>query len=69
LARLEVVMLTDNQHWLELCDLAVKERDPKKLLALVRKLNRLIEEDRLKALPLTQARIGFRSADHGDSIR
>ncbi len=34
-------MLTDNQHWLELCDLAVKERDPKKLLALVRELKKI----------------------------
>jgi hypothetical protein len=41
LAGLEVVMLTDNQHWLELCDLAVKERDPKKRLALVRELKKI----------------------------
>ena len=34
------------ERWLELCELAEKERDPAKLLALVSEINRLLEHKR-----------------------
>jgi hypothetical protein len=34
------------ERWLELCELAEKERDPAKLLALVSEINRLLEQKR-----------------------
>jgi hypothetical protein len=39
------------ERWRELCELATKEPDPDKLLALTLEINRLLEkeEDRLKA--------------------
>jgi hypothetical protein len=33
-----------NQRWLEFCELAAKEQDPKKLLLLVEEINRVLEE-------------------------
>jgi len=43
------------ERWLELCELAAKEQDSKKLMVLVQEINRLIEEkdQRLKTRPLT----------------
>ena len=35
------------ERWLELCELAEKEQEPAKLLALVSEINRLLEEARL----------------------
>jgi hypothetical protein len=32
------------KHWTELCERAANEQDPKKLLALVAEINRLLEE-------------------------
>jgi hypothetical protein len=32
------------ERWLEFCELAAKEQDPKKLLLLVEEINRLLEE-------------------------
>jgi len=39
------------QRWQELCELAAKEQDPKKLSVLVEEINRLLQEkeQRLKA--------------------
>jgi len=39
------------ERWLRLCELAVSEQDPAKLLRLVEEINRLLEqkEQRLKA--------------------
>ena len=38
------------ERWMELCEMAVKEQDPDKLLALTQEINRLLEdkEGRLK---------------------
>ena len=35
------------ERWLELCEQATTEQDPEKLYALVREINRLLEEKRL----------------------
>lgn len=35
----------DNEHWQRLCDLAEKERDPKRLAELVDELNRLLDDE------------------------
>ena len=42
---------TTREHYLNLCDLASKEQDPAKLLALVEEINRLLreKEERLNA--------------------
>ena len=32
------------QEWMRLCELASKEQDPEKLMALVREITRLLEE-------------------------
>jgi hypothetical protein len=32
------------EHWCELCDRAKQEQDPAKLLALVKEINRLLDE-------------------------
>jgi len=39
------------EHYLNLCDLASKEQDPTKLIALVEEINRLLQEkeERLNA--------------------
>jgi hypothetical protein len=39
------------EKWLELCELAASEQDPKKLMVLVQEITRLLEEkeQRLKA--------------------
>ena len=36
--------MRDKQHWRELCEQAAFEQDPDKLLALVREINRQLEE-------------------------
>jgi hypothetical protein len=33
-----------NEKWMEVCELAVKEQDPKKLIALIAEIGRLLEE-------------------------
>ena len=49
------------ERWLELCELASKEQDPNKLIALVTEINQLLEEkedrlypkrDSVSAIPL-----------------
>lgn len=32
------------EAWMQLCELAANEQDPEKLLALVKEINRLLEE-------------------------
>ena len=32
------------EHWTQLCELAAAEKDPEKLLALVKEINRMLEE-------------------------
>lgn len=41
------------EHWEELCALAAKEQDSEKLMALIKEINRLLEEkeQRLKNKP------------------
>ena len=34
----------DGERWRQLCELAEKEQDPKKLLELAEEINRLLEE-------------------------
>jgi hypothetical protein len=34
------------EKWMEVCELAVKEQDPEKLMALVTEIDRLLEEKR-----------------------
>jgi len=34
----------NKERWQELCELAEKEQDPDKLIALVKEINRLLEE-------------------------
>jgi hypothetical protein len=36
--------MKDKAHWMELCEQAAAEQDPKKLLALVEEINRLLLE-------------------------
>jgi hypothetical protein len=51
LPRLEGAMFGDEkERWMELCELAAKEQDPAKLMALVAEINRILEskEQRLK---------------------
>jgi len=45
------------ERWLELCELAANEQDPKKLMALVQEINRLLEEkeQRVKARSAEQS--------------
>jgi hypothetical protein len=40
----------EKERWMELCELAVREQDPAKLMALVAEINRILEakEQRLK---------------------
>jgi hypothetical protein len=33
-----------NEKWMEVCELAVKEQDPKKLIVLIAEIGRLLEE-------------------------
>jgi len=42
----------EKERWMELCELAAKEQDPAKLMALVTEINRILEskEQRLKQL-------------------
>ena len=44
--------MIDRERWLELCEQAVVEEDPKKLFDLVQEINQLLEErrERLKRL-------------------
>jgi hypothetical protein len=39
------------ERWLELCQLAAKEQDPAKLLALVSEINRLLEQREARLHP------------------
>jgi len=43
----------NTEHWIELCAQAAEEQDSDNLLALVKEINRLLEEkqQRLKKLP------------------
>jgi hypothetical protein len=43
----------DKEKWIELCELASKEQDSKKLMALIAEMNLLLEgkEQRLEGLP------------------
>jgi hypothetical protein len=34
----------EKERWLQICELAAKEQDPKKLLAYVEEINRLLDE-------------------------
>ena len=36
--------MKDKEHWLELCEQAAVEQDPKKLMELVEEINRLLAE-------------------------
>jgi hypothetical protein len=36
--------MKDKEHWLELCEQAAVEQDPKKLMELVEEINRLLQE-------------------------
>jgi len=36
----------EKEHWQQLCDLAEKEQDPKRLAELVDALNRILDEER-----------------------
>jgi hypothetical protein len=40
------------ENWIELCELAVQEKDPTKLMALIREIDRLLES---KAQPVVNA--------------
>jgi len=41
----EVIQVKENkERWMELCELASKEQDPKKLSELVEEINRILEE-------------------------
>ena len=44
--------MKDKEHWMELCQQAAVEQDPKRLMELVEEINRLLEEkeERLKGL-------------------
>jgi len=44
--------LKDKEKWMELCERAAEEQDPDKLMALVKEIDRLLQEkeDRLAAL-------------------
>lgn len=46
-------MLNNRERWQELCELAAKEQDPKKLMELMKEINRLLEIklNRLKGVP------------------
>jgi hypothetical protein len=52
------------ERWLELCERASKEQDPKKMLALMSEINRLLEE---KEARLHQSRPSV-AATSGDSF-
>jgi hypothetical protein len=39
-------METNRKKWMELCELASKESDPNKLLALINEITRLLDEKR-----------------------
>ena len=43
----------NKERWEELCELAAKEQDPKKLMDLMQEINRLLKVklDRLKSAP------------------
>jgi hypothetical protein len=40
------MMGLNKERWLELCEQAAVEQDPKKLIALVTEINRLLDEKR-----------------------
>jgi hypothetical protein len=50
-------METNREKWMELCELAAREPDPNKLLALTNEIARLLDEKRKSqgGLPSTQA--------------
>ena len=50
-------METNREKWMELCELAAREPDPNKLLALTNEIARLLGEKRKSqgGLPSTQA--------------
>ena len=39
--------MKDKPHWMELCQQASVEQDPKKLLELITEVNRLLDEERV----------------------
>ncbi len=45
------------ERWMELCELATTEQDPRKMLELVKQINELLEakENRLKRKPSSSA--------------
>jgi hypothetical protein len=45
--------MKDTMKWMELCEQASREQDPKKMIALTAEIIRLLneKEDRLKAIP------------------
>jgi len=46
------------ERWVELCELARMEQDPKKFMALIKEINRLLEErqQRFKTAQITEER-------------
>jgi hypothetical protein len=47
-----------NERWMELCEQAAKEKDPDKLLALVTEINRLFDEEEVRAKKAKSAGAG-----------
>jgi hypothetical protein len=48
-----MVIGKNKEHWEELCELATKEQDPRKLIELMNEINHLLEIklNRLKSVP------------------
>jgi hypothetical protein len=42
--RTDYMIGKNKERWRELCELAEKEQDPDKLIALIKEINRLLEE-------------------------
>jgi hypothetical protein len=42
---------SDKERWKQLCEQAANEQDPKKLIALVQEINRLLEAKRKRLSP------------------
>ncbi len=60
---LDSTLMENHEKWMELCALAAKERDPAKLLAVTKKITRLLDEkeQRVKEihrLPKEQEQLG-----------
>jgi hypothetical protein len=72
LPRLEAAMFGDEkERWMDLCELAAKEQDPAKLMALVAEINRILEskEQRLKQVHSANKTMGNESpASEGHKI-